>query len=137
MEQIFGSGWRSVGPRSDQFEDIVETLTKLAHQCGGRVRVAGEDPDGAPVDVTIYDGRPKNRTRTHEWQWLCRKVGETAARATIAALPGNRRPYPLNVARALGVALPPEEKLPRLHKPADESVMNAALAQSRRALRGS
>jgi hypothetical protein len=52
--------------REDQFEDIVETLTKLAHKCGGRVRVAGGRLDGAPMDVTIYDGRPKNGSRTHE-----------------------------------------------------------------------
>ncbi len=51
--------------RADQFEDIVETLTKLAQQCGGRVRVAGEGLDGAPMDVTIYDGRPRG-TRTHQ-----------------------------------------------------------------------
>ena len=51
--------------REDQFEDIVETLTKLAQQCGGRVRVAGEGLDGAPMDVTIYDGRP-NGTRTDQ-----------------------------------------------------------------------
>jgi hypothetical protein len=77
-----------------------------------------------------------NDRARREWQWLCREVGETVARATIAALPGNRRPYPLNVARALGVALPPEEKLPPLFAPADESVMNAALAQARQVLRG-
>ncbi len=77
-----------------------------------------------------------NDRARREWQWLCREVGETVARATIAALPGNRRPYPLNIARALGVALPPEEKLPPLHRPAEESVMQAALAQARQALRG-
>ena len=77
-----------------------------------------------------------NDRARREWQWLYREVGETVARATIAALPGNRRPYPLNVARALGVALPPEEKLPPLFVPADESVMNAALAQARQALHG-
>ncbi len=78
-----------------------------------------------------------NDRARREWQWLCKEVGETVARATIAALPGNRRPYPLNIARALDVTLPPEEKLPPLHKPADESVMNVALAQARQALRKS
>ena len=77
-----------------------------------------------------------NDRARREWQWLCREVGETVARATIAALPGNRRPYPLNVARALGVALPPEEKLPPRFVPADESVMNASLAQARQVLHG-
>ena len=76
-----------------------------------------------------------NDRARREWQWLCREVGETVARATIAALPGNRRPYPLNIARALDVELPPEEKLPRLFVPADDAVMNAALEQARRALR--
>ncbi|MBU2719353.1 hypothetical protein HF563_08195 [Acidithiobacillus ferridurans] len=51
--------------RPEDSEDLIETLTRLAHQCGGRVRVAGEGLDGAPMDVTIYDGRP-NGTRTHE-----------------------------------------------------------------------
>ncbi len=78
-----------------------------------------------------------NDRARREWQWLCSKVGETVARATIAALPGNRRPYPLNVARALDVTLPTEEKLPRLHTPADESVMKSALEQARQALRKS
>jgi len=77
-----------------------------------------------------------NDRARREWQWLCREVGETVARATIAALPGNRRPYPLNIARALGVELPPEEKLPPLFVPADDAVMSAALAQVRRALHG-
>jgi hypothetical protein len=78
-----------------------------------------------------------NDRARREWQWLCRELGETVARATIAALPGNRRPYPLNIARALDVELPPEEKLPPLFVPAEDAVMNAALAQARRALSGS
>ncbi|MBN6741303.1 hypothetical protein JKG47_12295 [Acidithiobacillus sp. MC6.1] len=77
-----------------------------------------------------------NERARREWQWLCGEVGETVARATIAALPGNRRSYPLNIARALDVDLPEEEKLPPLFVPADEEVMNAALAQARQALRG-
>ncbi|MBU2765613.1 hypothetical protein HAP94_05235 [Acidithiobacillus ferrivorans] len=51
--------------REDEGEDIFDTLIKLAQQCGGSARVAGEGPDGAPVDVTIYDGRPHG-TRTHK-----------------------------------------------------------------------
>ena len=50
----------------DETEDLIVTLTKLAQQCGGRVRVAGESHDGSPVDVTIYDGRPNNGTRTDQ-----------------------------------------------------------------------
>jgi hypothetical protein len=77
-----------------------------------------------------------NERAMREWQWLCGEVGEAVARATIVGLPGNRRPYPLNIARALDVELPTEEKLPPLFVSADESVMNAALAQARQALRG-
>ncbi|MHB8201912.1 hypothetical protein [Acidithiobacillus sp.] len=76
-----------------------------------------------------------NDRARREWQWLCQEVGETVARATIAALPGDRRPYPLNIARALDVELPAEEKLQPLFVPADEAVMNNALAQARQALR--
>ncbi len=77
-----------------------------------------------------------NERAMREWQWLCSEVGETVARATISTLPGNRRPYPLNIARALDVKLPAEEKLPPLLVPADGAVMDAALAQARQALRG-
>ena len=77
-----------------------------------------------------------NDRARREWQWLCREFGETVARAMIAALPGNRRPFPLNIARALNVKLPPDEKLPPLFVPAADSVREAALAQARQALRG-
>lgn len=88
------------------------------------------------TDGPVMEPELTNDRARREWQWLCREVGETVARATIAALPGDRRPYPLNIARALDVELPAEEKLPPLFVPADEAVMNAALAQARRALRG-
>ncbi len=76
-----------------------------------------------------------NERARREWQWLCREVGETVARATLARLPGKRRPYPLNVARALGIELPPEKDLPPLFVPAEETDIDAALAQARNALR--
>ena len=62
--QVEVSGVPEVRPEDS--EDLLVTLTRLAHQCGGRVRVAGEGLDGASADVTIYDGRTKHETRTHE-----------------------------------------------------------------------
>ncbi|BCX90013.1 hypothetical protein MIN45_PP27 (plasmid) [Methylomarinovum tepidoasis] len=55
-----------------------------------------------------------NDRAKREWLWLCRKVGEKRARAAIARIPGKRRAYPLNIARVLGIELPPPEELPRL-----------------------
>jgi len=55
-----------------------------------------------------------NDRAKREWLWLCRRVGEQRARAAIARIPGKRRAYPLNIARVLGVELPPPEELPRL-----------------------
>ena len=62
--QVEVSGVPEVRPEDS--EDLLVTLTRLAHQCGGRVRVAGEGLDGAPADVTIYDGRQKHGTRTDQ-----------------------------------------------------------------------
>ncbi|WP_312283590.1 hypothetical protein [Candidatus Igneacidithiobacillus taiwanensis] len=75
-----------------------------------------------------------NDRARREWQWLCREVGETVARAALARLPGKRRPYPLNVARVLGIELPPEKDLPSLFVPADEADIDVAMAQVRSAL---
>ena len=38
--------------------------------------------------------------------WLRAQAGDAAIRDTIAQLPGQRRPYPSNIARALGLVLP-------------------------------
>lgn len=46
-----------------------------------------------------------NQRGKREWEWLVRQVGEERALAAIAAL-GGRRPYPLNVARVLGLEIP-------------------------------
>lgn len=40
-----------------------------------------------------------------EWAWIVGQVGEAAALAALERL-GTRRPYPLNVARVLGLVLP-------------------------------
>ncbi|MCX7689110.1 MAG: cryptic plasmid protein A [Fimbriimonadales bacterium] len=49
-----------------------------------------------------------NERAQREWAWICAHVGETTAREAIAKLPGARKPYPLNVARVLGLSLPRE-----------------------------
>lgn len=47
--------------------------------------------------------------RAHrEWNWIVKRAGETAARKAIEALSGGQRPYPLNIARKLGLELPKE-----------------------------
>lgn len=38
--------------------------------------------------------------------WLRAQAGDAAIRDTIATLPGQRRPYLSNIARALGLVLP-------------------------------
>jgi len=51
-----------------------------------------------------------NDRAKREWLWLCQRVGEKRARASIAGIPGKRRAYPLNIARVLGVEL--QEHIP-------------------------
>lgn len=53
-----------------------------------------------------------NDRARREWHWLCQRVGESAARHAISKLPGQRKPFPLNIARVLGLRLPPPEQLP-------------------------
>lgn len=47
----------------------------------------------------------KDRDR-RELAWLRAQVGDDAIREAVAHLPGQRRPYVLNIARALGLVLP-------------------------------
>lgn len=47
-----------------------------------------------------------NERGKREWEYIVSRVGEERARAAIAQIPGNRRPYPLNIARVLGIELP-------------------------------
>jgi hypothetical protein len=79
---------------------------------------------------------PLGKVKQEKEIMLARSRDSSAAAPTRQGLPDHRRPYPLNIACALDVELPPEEKLPPLFVPADEAVMDAALAQARRALRG-
>lgn len=47
-----------------------------------------------------------NERGKREWEWIVGKVGLDAAQNAIQALSGNQRPYPLNIARKLGLKLP-------------------------------
>jgi len=47
-----------------------------------------------------------NERAQREWEYIVARVGEEHARAAIAQIPGKRRPYPLNIARVLGIELP-------------------------------
>lgn len=60
-----------------------------------------------------------------EWEWIVGKVGLDAAHNAIQALSGSQRPYPLNIARKLGLKLPE-----RLSEPAaaPRAVAHAHLA---------
>ena len=46
-----------------------------------------------------------NDRAAREWAWIVAQVGESAALTALGRL-GNRRPYPLNVARILRLELP-------------------------------
>lgn len=46
-----------------------------------------------------------NERGQREWAWIVGQVGEAAALSALERL-GTRRPYPLNVARVLGLTLP-------------------------------
>lgn len=47
-----------------------------------------------------------NERAVREWAWLVERFGIDACQTALNGLPGGRRPYPLNVARQLGVTLP-------------------------------
>ena len=69
-------------------------------------------------EVLLMEPLLTNDRAVREWAWLCQRVGEGAARAAIARLPGQRKPFPLNIARVLGLRLPPPEQLPPVPAPA-------------------
>lgn len=48
-----------------------------------------------------------NSRGQREWDWIVGQIGQAAALAAICKL-GNRKPFPLNVARVLGLNLPAE-----------------------------
>ena len=53
-----------------------------------------------------------NERAKKEWNYILSKVGERNALDAINKLPGNRKPFPFNIAKCLGLELPPEEALP-------------------------
>ena len=75
-----------------------------------------------------------NERAGKEWKWLCARVGEDRARAAIAKIPGERKAFPLNIARVLGLDLPQEDQLPALGR--DPAVARAALHEMRKRLTG-
>ena len=85
------------------------------------------------MDPLLNNDRAKR-----EWLWLCRRVGEEAAREAIARIPGGRKAFPLNIARALGVSLPEDKDLP-LHEDERQSAKikgSLVLEQAKRMLGG-
>lgn len=46
-----------------------------------------------------------NARAEREWAWILRQVGQERAQEALTQL-GNRKPYPLNAARVLGLKLP-------------------------------
>jgi hypothetical protein len=57
-----------------------------------------------------------NNRGVQEWAWILSQVGEAEALAAMGRL-GRRRPYPLNIAKALGLSIPlelPTEPKPRV-----------------------
>lgn len=68
-----------------------------------------------------------NDRAAREWQWLINRFGDAAVRDAISRLPGGRKPFPLNVARVLGVEFPPESVLPALTTPSSRQKAQEAL----------
>ncbi len=81
--------------------------------------------EGDTLGATVTNDRDR-RTLA----WLRAQVGDDAIRDTIAHLPGQRRPYLSNIARALGLVLPASLALP----PAGSAV-RAEVARRAAALR--
>ncbi len=61
-----------------------------------------------------------NDRARREWAWICKCVGEATAIAAIGRLKGNRKPFPLNIARVLDLSLPEEKYLPALPGEAEQ-----------------
>lgn len=48
----------------------------------------------------------ENDWAKRQWEYIVSKVGETEAYNAMQRIPGKRKPYPLNIARVLGIKLP-------------------------------
>lgn len=75
-----------------------------------------------------------NERAEKEWAWLCTRIGEERARAAIGEIGGKRRAFPLNIAKVLGLTLPPEDLLPPVKR--NREVALAALQEARKRLTG-
>jgi hypothetical protein len=62
-----------------------------------------------------------NERGRREWLWIVNRVGERTALEAICRLPGQSKPYPLNIARVLKLSLPDERDLPQTPEAIDAS----------------
>lgn len=53
-----------------------------------------------------------NDRARREWAYIVERVGLEAANRALEAISGGQRPYPLNVARKLGLSLPEDLAAP-------------------------
>lgn len=72
-----------------------------------------------------------NERAKKEWAWILERVGPQAAQEALETLQGAQRPYPLNVARKLGLKLPEHLSEP----PAPRSVAHTHLAALKASLK--
>lgn len=63
--------------------------------------------DNPPLDGAALGVECTNARAERQLAWLRRTAGDEAIRAAVAQLPATKRPWPLNVARLLGLKLPP------------------------------
>lgn len=75
-----------------------------------------------------------NERAHREWDWIVAQVGQESAQNAIQALSGAQRPYPLNIARKLGLKLPEQLAEPPA---APRDLAHTHLAQLKAALRPS
>lgn len=70
-----------------------------------------------------------NERAEREWRYLRMRFSEEKLNEALTSLPGDRKPYPLNVARMLGVKLPKPDDLPQIQRPKalDDRVARAEL----------
>lgn len=73
-----------------------------------------------------------NQRGEREWLWLLSQVDPATLQEAFEQL-GNRKPFPLNIAKILSLELPEEAALPLLESQRTERL--AALAELRKKLR--
>ncbi len=85
--------------------------------------------------MPLYEPLITNDRGRREWQWLCDTVGPNQARAAIRKLNGGQKPYPLNIARILGLRMPDEANLPPLRSAPDRDKAHTKISEIRALLR--